>query len=209
MKKKNLITTVASVAMVGVIAVGSTLAYLSANDGTLTNSFEFVQGNTTIDLWETNANKGETINKVGTEWADETGLTYENVVAGQKLEKHVHATVTTSVNSYVFVRLQNDTAKNGTDMLATSDMKVGEGNWIKLTGVEGVDNVYYQVYNVATSGTEETKDFIVFDHVTVPAGLDIESAVPALNDIKISSAAIQTEGFENAAAAYDQVKNLF
>ena len=92
MKKKNLITAVASVAMVGVIAVGSTLAYLTANDGKLTNTFDFVDNGIAIDLWETNGDQ-----VVGKDEQGSGNLAYTNVVAGQVLTKEVHTDVNTSV----------------------------------------------------------------------------------------------------------------
>lgn len=194
MKKKNLITTVASVAMVGVIAVGSTLAYLSDTDGKLTNSFDFVANGISIDLWENNG-----INDLGKGSSDPVEYTYSNVVAGQKLTKDVNADVKTSVDAYVFIKLAE--TGTGEGLLDSAEIK---DIWTPYAAVPGV---YYTTVDVTTQGTEQTFNLDIFDEVTVPN--TIAEADASLKNIVISTAAIQTEGFENAAAAYEQVKNLF
>lgn len=191
MKKKNLITTVASVALVGVIAVGSTLAYLTATDDKLTNTFDFVKGGITVDLWETDGNT--TINK-GTD--EQTQLNYTNVVAGQKLTKDVNADVTTSVDAYVFIKLQE--TGDGAGLLSSAEVK---NIWTPYTAVPGV---YYTTVDVTTQGTEQTFNLDIFDEVTVPATLSEADA--SLKNIVISTAAIQTEGL-TAEQAYAQISS--
>ena len=191
MKKKNLITTVASVAMVGVIAVGSTLAYLTATDDKLTNTFDFVKGGITVDLWETDGKT--TINK-GTD--EQTQLNYTNVVAGQKMTKDVNADVTTSVDAYVFIKLQE--TGDGAGLLDSAEVK---GIW---TPYEAVPGVYYTTVEVDTQGTEKTFNLDIFDEVTVPT--TVSEANASLKNIVISTAAIQTEGL-TAQQAYAEISS--
>ena len=191
MKKKNLITAVASVAMVGVIAVGSTLAYLSDTDGKLTNSFDFVANGISIDLWENNG-----IEDLGKGSSDPVEYTYSNVVAGQKLTKDVNADVKTSVDAYVFIKLQE--TGDGAGLLDSAEVK---GIW---TPYEAVPGVYYTTVEVDTQGTEETFNLDIFDEVTVPT--TVSEANASLKNIVISTAAIQTEGL-TAQQAYAQISS--
>ena len=191
MKKKNLITTVASVAMVGVIAVGSTLAYLSDTDGKLTNSFDFVANGISIDLWENNG-----IEDLGKGSSDPVEYTYSNVVAGQKLTKDVNADVKTGVHAYVFIKLQE--TGDGAGLQDSAEVK---GIW---TPYEAVPGVYYTTVEVDTQGTEKTFNLDIFDEVTVPT--TVSEANASLKNIVISTAAIQTEGL-TAQQAYAQISS--
>lgn len=194
MKKKNLITAVASVAMVGVIAVGSTLAYLSDTDGKLTNSFDFVANGISIDLWEYNG-----IEDLGKGSSDPVEYTYSNVVAGQKLTKDVNADVKTSVDAYVFIKLQE--TGNGAGLLESAVVKDG---WIKYDQTPGVAGVYYRTVDVTTQGTEQEFELEIFDEVTVPT--TVSEADASLKNIVISTAAIQTEGL-TAQQAYAEISS--
>lgn len=194
MKKKNLITTVASVALVGVIAVGSTLAYLSATDGKLTNSFDFVAGGISIDLWEYNGTQD-----LGKGTSDPVEYTYNNVVAGQKLTKDVNADVKTSVDAYVFIKLQE--TGDGAGLLESAVVKDG---WIKYEQTPGVAGVYYRTVDVTTQGTEQEFTLDIFDEVTVPT--TVSEADASLKNIVISTAAIQTEGL-TAQQAYAEISS--
>lgn len=192
MKKKNLITTVASVALVGVIAVGSTLAYLTATDGKLTNTFDFVENGIAIDLWETN---GTTT--VGKDVQGSGNLDYTNVVAGQVLTKEVHTDVNTSVDTWVFVKIDQTGAGAN---VTINDLAEG---WVK---VAETDNVYARKITVGENlGTDTEYPFTVFSKVTVPA--DITEANKELNPMVLSTAAIQAEGFATAELAYAQISS--
>lgn len=193
MKKKNLITTVASVAMVGVIAVGSTLAYLTANDGKLTNTFDFVDNGIAIDLWETDG--GDQV--VGKDEQGSGNLAYTNVVAGQVLTKEVHTDVNTSVDTWVFVKIDQTGAGAN---VTINDLAEG---WVK---VAETDNVYARKITVGDNlGTDTEYPFTVFTKVTVPA--DITEANKDLNPMVLSTAAIQAEGFATAELAYAKISS--
>ena len=177
--------------MVGVIAVGSTLAYLSDTDGKLTNSFDFVANGISIDLWENNG-----IEDLGKGSSDPVEYTYSNVVAGQKLTKDVNADVKTSVDAYVFIKLQE--TGDGAGLLDSAEVK---GIW---TPYEAVPGVYYTTVEVDTQGTEKTFNLDIFDEVTVPT--TVSEANASLKNIVISTAAIQTEGL-TAQQAYAQISS--
>lgn len=187
MKKKNLITAVASVAMVGVIAVGSTLAYLSANDKKLTNTFTFANG-ITVDVFEE-----DTIGKGNVSG----GIDYTNLVAGQTLDKDVDVTVTTTVKTYVYIKVA--AGQNGTTEMNLDKTQITKNGWTPLNAEGGA----YQVYYKEVDGTTESDDFNygVFETVTVPEG----DGTASLKDIIIDVYAVQAYGFTDAVTAYNQL----
>lgn len=181
MKKRNLVATVASVALVGVIGIGSTLAYLSANDGTLTNKFEFAN-NIVVDVYET---RGEETVGVG---ATDGGFNYTNLVPGQELEKDVDLDVNTTFETYLYVNVQ---PSDEGELL----MDIGALNgWTKVDGVEGD----YGVYRMNTTVSQETKGINIFDTVTVPETTDANKTI---KDIVIDVWAAQASAFNSTTEA--------
>lgn len=194
MKKKNLITTVASVALVGVIAVGSTLAYLSAQDGKLTNTFDFVENGITLDLWENNENE----NNFGKGANSDLTAAYTNVVPNESLKKEVRVDYTTGTQAYVFIKISSvgdDTA-----------MILGNINstWKAVPGQTDPSTTNkYGYYYTTVEATDVATTLSVFDTVTVP---DSDTVID-LNSISIKTAAIQTGSFADVQTAFAQVKN--
>lgn len=189
MKKKNVLLMALSMVLVAVISIGSTLAYLTANDDKVVNSFEFANGITvTLDEDQPAATGDETISANAN-----GGYSYTNVVPGQTLNKAPKLTVTTSVDAYVFARVtpgENMTIGTITD------------GWTKLEGVETDSGklVYYK----AVEGQADLRDLgTLFNQVTV-GNVDL-SGSETLGSITIEVAAIQQSGFEgDPAAAYAQ-----
>ena len=83
MKKKKLLTAVMSLALVGAVAVGGTLAYLSDASGKVTNTFTMGAGYETVDdhtgLW-----LDETKKKDGTRYPTEIGATAADRIEGDE-----------------------------------------------------------------------------------------------------------------------------
>ena len=191
MKKKNLITTVASVAMVGVIAVGSTLAYLSANDGTLTNTFTFAN-DIVVDVYETtNESSYASVTSDGGKGVGVNGgIDYSNLIPGQTLNKNVDLDVDTTFETYLYVNIKADGAGE----------KMTLGALEGWTPVEGkVDDNGYGIYRKTSNVSANTDAIDVFDTVTVP---DVDSTKGVtINPITINVWAAQASAFENAGAA--------
>lgn len=188
MKKRNVMTMALSLAMVGVIAVGGTLAYLTAQDDAITNTFTFVTGDSGKDVINVDLTEEQpkaVANEKILNGDKESGWNYTDVTPGQDLNKAPVVTVDTKVNAYVFIRLTqgNVTIKD----LDTT-------NWIKL---EGVSDVYYQ--EVAANGN--VKGTSLFTKVTAPNVADTEGVL--LDDVVIEVAAIQAASFTDAKAAYE------
>lgn len=185
MKKRNVMTMALSLAMVGVIGVGSTLAYLTATDNSVTNTFEFAN-NMTVKLWEDPPAKVLDESIGGN---TESGWNYTNVTPGQTLNKAPEFSVTTSVDAYVFARVTESSN------VTVQDYKTGEGEWTKLTGVDDV--VYYKQ---VTGAADEQPLGELFTKVT--AGEESDLAGTPLNPITIEVAAIQVSGFDTVQEAY-------
>lgn len=190
MKKKNLITTVASVAMVGVIAVGSTLAYLTATDGKLTNTFDFVDNGITLDLWENTA----TENNVGKGANQDLTADYTNLVSNETLKKEVRVDCTTGTQAYVFIKISD--VGEGTQM----NLGAIDGVWKAVPGQTNTNKYGYYYTTVEAAATAQTLQ--VFETVQVPN----VNTVVTLKSISIKTAAIQTGSFADVQSAFAQVK---
>ena len=208
MKKKNVLTMAMSVALVGVIAVGGTMAYLTARDDAVTNSFQFVTGGAdgkviTVELKEPQpTNIGTATIKAG--GSEDTGWEYENVVPGQTLEKKPNVTVTAYTPTYVYIKVEEDNVK--------IDKSTFNDEWIALDGVDGV--YYHEV--TANEITEAGADHEIelgdiFTQVIVPEVAEDALKTTELDDVKISIAAVAVGSFKDAKDAYDKadIANLF
>lgn len=190
MKKRNLVATVASVALVGVIGIGSTLAYLSANDTALTNTFTFAN-NITVDLYEyTPTSSGV---------KEQNGYAYENLVAGQELMKDVDVELNTEVDSYLFVKIAEGAVGDYALELGAID-----SGWTKLTNTQDGGSAY-AVYGRAVAADGDVDPFDLFDTVTVP---DVElsgDTTATLKDVVIDVYAVQADlgdSVTDVASAY-------
>lgn len=198
MKKKNLITTVASVAMVGVIAVGSTLAYLSANDTELTNHFQFAN-NIGVDVYEYNVAE-----PTESDVANQSGFTYDNLVTGQEVIKNVDVDLTTTVNTTLYVLVDVGTGANAMEL---DETQITVNGWEQVT----ITDEGKVLYKRAVTGDAEDKSFDVFETVKVPQVEGITGSTTSqtvtLNDIKIDVFAIQSDNLPNTTTADKEAAN--
>ena len=88
MKKKNIMTAALSLSLVGVIAVGGTLAYFTDQAETKVNAF--TTGKVDIVLHDTSPEMDGMVS--GTE-KPEGGIEYDNIVPGDELSKDVYVSV--------------------------------------------------------------------------------------------------------------------
>lgn len=220
MKKKNVMTGIISLSLVAVMAVGATLAYLTAKDAPVTNTFAFGGDNgksaITVELKETTPTATGDEKITGTE---DTGFSYTNVVPGQTLNKEPKITANVTVDSYVFIKvtgLSKDVNLGGTT--DQTDNQITQNGWTAVGSLDTYGNgTYYKMANfdqtaetaVAQKPISEAK---VFSKVTVNADLTKDNGDTfATNKIKIEVAAIQKVGFDDATAALAQIEkeNLF
>lgn len=193
MKKRNVMTMALSLALVGVIGVGSTLAYLTAKDGTLTNTFTFAD-DIVVDVYETTSEKtGASINNNGGAGVDKNGgIDYSNLIPGQKLNKNVDLDVDTTFETYLYVNIKADGE-------GTKEMKItGLPGW---TAVDVVDENGYGIYRKTDNISQDTDDINVFDEVTVPDVDNGSTKGVKIKNIVIDVWAAQASAFENSTAA--------
>ena len=134
MKKKQLFTMVGSLALVGAIGAGATLAYLSDTEGQLTNTFTMGES-INIFLDEKNNDSTSDDKRV------EKGNNYVDVLPGVPVFKDPTVTVErvgeegVVTEQYVFMSV-----KKGSDVT----LDIDDRNWLPITdNVDGVDVYYY------------------------------------------------------------------
>ena len=208
--KKNVMTAIVSGAMVGCLAIGGTFAYLTANSGTVKNTFsgsaalgvkimETATDDTTYDVKYDGAQLADGASK-STEWlaSGEDGFDYINVVPGAVIKKNVDVKVDSNVTaSYLFVKVTGE----------TTDYALNIGSEWKL--VDADNNIYV----LTTDGTEwkvidaddQEKAIDVFNTVTVNKDL---TEVKDVNDIVVTGAVVQATGGITESEATAEAMNL-
>ena len=194
-KKKGVSTKVflsllALVLVVG-CAVGGTIAWLTATTDPVVNTFTY--GKINIALTET---KPE--NKKAT------------IIPGVNISKDPKVTVKADSEAcWLFVKVEEKgTFVNGK---VTYSVKTGEGNWTSLPGEPGV---YYREVEAVTVDTDF---YVLAGDTTYPHGVVTVSENLTKEDIKgltethpqliFTAYAVQKDGINTAADAWDKVKN--
>lgn len=216
MKKKNIMTAALSLSLVGVIAVGGTLAYFT--DTTDTSDNVFVTGNVNITMVDETFDDGN--GKVGTPMANDAGIQYTNVLPGDTLNKRVSvkvldSDVTTgrpaSSNAHVGILVTikaNSGAPDEEEVLDLVDAAVtsqeaadGVDTWMPYDAVQYYEDGqlysgYLYVYNpqVAgrTAGVPAGDELKLFSNIKIPTSWDNDYASNTF-DIMVQAFAIQAD----------------
>ena len=178
MKKKALITTVAAVALVAAVGIGSTLAYFTDKADTQ-NVVTF--GHVEISLAEPKFEELTTA-----EGATKPSYEITNVVPGQKITKDPTITVAeTSETAYLRAKIVLD--ENLTD-----EEKADLENGIALaSGWKKSADGYYYYNNKVKAG----KSVVFFKEVTIPEKWDNKFANKSIT-IDVQAEAIQADSFK-------------
>ena len=211
MKKRNVMTMALSLAMVGVIGAGATLAYFTATDGQVTNSFTFAGGADgdaiTVTLDEVvPATPGG--NATATPKQSGKGYDYSNVVPGDTLAKMPTVSVNSDIDCYVFLKVteNDDVAVKWSDSnpawteIEDDNLLAGQSVYY-YSGAKSQDGVIADGQTVLISDT--VKDEPLFTQVEVQTTAEANSE-GELEDVTIQVAAIQATGFTSAQDAYDK-----
>lgn len=198
MKKKNILTAAVSAALVAVLAVGATLAYLTDNSGTVSNKFQM--DGLTITLKE-NASvpAGEfykiqensiTAAKPNTNPINGTdkGVIYTEILPGATVAKNPYVTVSAdNAHAYVYTYVEGVTT-NSDDLLYTTWSK----GWEPVAAAELNGTLLRREVAKDAAGTYD-----VFTQVHVNFDAD---GTEALNEISIGAFAHQADHVDSDTA---------
>lgn len=182
MKKRNVMTMALSLAMVGVIGVGSTLAYLTANSGPVINTFIGSEG---IEMTLDEALVGADGQAVDPESRVQSN-SYADILPETAYDKdptvHLTQVPTGGVDLYVKVTGVDTTDEDG----YTADVTISSANWTKVGGFAGVDGLYKY-----SSVITEAGDFVVFDGISFDYDVGNGEDVPVIKNVVVKAYAIQ------------------
>lgn len=205
MKNKRIITTIAAIALVAVIGVGATFAYLTSTSDTKTNTFTV--GKVDISIDET-AYVEEGKEDFGDVTPKEDGYEFNNLLPGFSGTKEPTITVSAnSTDSYVFATI------TGIDALEAKGIKFDAINadWTKVDGSAAnlKDGVYVYKDVVATSAADVELSAL-FSKVSIDSAIngeisEISGISPA--SVTVQGSAIQAAGFKTATDAFEAYKN--
>lgn len=163
-------------------AIGGTVAWLTAKTEAVVNTFTY--GNINIELTETKPTNKQA-----------------KIIPGVDIEKDPKVTVKANSEAcWLFVKVE----ETGTFVANKVTYSIDDG-WTKLTGVTGVDNVYYREVGAVTGDT----DFVVLkdNKVTVSNTLTKEDIknITTNPTLTFTAYAVQKDGIADAATAWAKV----
>ena len=200
-RNRRIALTLCLMFVVAFASIGGTIAWLTANGGTVTNTF--TAGDITIALNEHDYDPDT--NKLNTTVVQKNE-DYK-VIPGVNLPKDPYITVNAGSEAcWLFVQITEANWNNG--MTYTLDDEIQSGAttaWTKLTGVTGVNNVWY----IKVDATKANTDFNILEGKTITVantikkGDIINSAKPVLT---FNAYACQQAGVETAVDAWNNCK---
>ena len=163
-------------------AIGGTVAWLTAKTDPVVNTFTY--GDIDIELNETKPANREA-----------------KIIPGVDIEKDPKVTVKANSEAcWLFVKVQ----ESGTFVANEVTYSIDTG-WKELTGVTGVDNVYYREVNAVTADT--SFDVIKDNKVYVKDTLTKEDIKSIMTNptLTFTAYAVQKDGIADAATAWAKV----
>ncbi len=162
-------------------AIGGTVAWLTAKTDPVVNTFTY--GDIDIELNETKPANREA-----------------KIIPGVDIEKNPKVTVKANSEAcWLFVKVE----ETGTFVANKVTYSIDDG-WTKLTGVTGVDNVYYREVDAVTADTDY---YVLKDNkVYVSENLTKEDikTITTNPTLTFTAYAVQKDGFDTAAAAWTE-----
>ncbi len=197
MKKRNLLISILSLALVAVIGVGATLAYFT--DKTDVKNNVFTTGMVDITLTDTSDSEKAT--------ETETGIFFDEVMPGDLLDKNVYITVDKDsapayVGAFVSVDYSHFGRPEAYDVMGLVNdamMRAGTmNNWntyyVSVGGTDGVLYVYNQVVE-----PDDANDVVLdlFSDIQIPTTWGNDFAASSFG-INVQAFAAQAENFSEA-----------
>jgi predicted ribosomally synthesized peptide with SipW-like signal peptide len=216
MKKGKVLATCGAVALIGAIGIGSTLAYLTDQTGTVTNTFTV--GNVTFDddfnggLSEskvvregTTFNEDGTVATVGTgayqdadgdDWTS-TGNDYTNLYPGETVLKDPTVKLAaTSRDAWVYAQVTYNAAQFET-------IEPADG-WELVEDKTVVDGDTVTVVFAKTEKLTAATPSTIFTEVQLKDDV-LTDQDAELDDIVVKACAVQADGFESSSAAISEI----
>ena len=188
MQKKKGLALVLSFALVACLAVAGTLAWLTSTTGEVKNTFTV--GNVAITLDEA------VTDEYGVKQGEQRGMgnTYK-LINGHTYVKDPTVHVQEGEDCWLFVKVEDGMAAFETEGNKVVDQMTANGNW---TLVAGETNVY--AYKQIVNAGDDIK---VFTELEIAGDVDL-STVPKGANITIMAYAVQADGFDTAAEAWEE-----
>lgn len=229
MTKKRIGTMAACLALVGAVAVGGTLALLSTQSNTLTNTFAVgtdypenalqLREHDVIQNLTSGTNYGGYVSKGEDNWKMTGGayddIDYREIVEGTTLDKdpQFHL-VAGSPNSWIVAEITGvneldskldvkavETAGITGDWWFYDEDAEGGAEWVKVTEAAQIEDGYYMFdQQVAADGTTDP----LFTQLVATNVVDTTGKAISLNDIEIKGVAVQAvtgSNFDDATKA--------
>lgn len=195
MQKKNVLTMALSVSLVGVIAVGGTLAFLTSTTEKVTNTFTGSAG-ITMTLDEALVDEdGKAI--VGTGADRVTENDYDNILPGVEYDKDPTVTLTSIPTGgvYVFARIEGLDTTEADKYTVLADLS---DQWEKVSDGDGADGIYVYIGEDADADIVTATGALddIFEHVTFTYDQANDAAAPTIKKINVVAYAIQASGIE-------------
>lgn len=206
MKKKNLKKFAISLALVGVVGVGGTLAYFSDVTGVLTNTFDLMGDSTNkpISLQLKEHAVDQDGKKIEDSWKVEgEGNEYKNLMPGAIVDKDPTVVIdANTAESLIVVKVENYIQ---TDILTINSTNIGS-KWLDVTPSNSGTTKYFKYYmNVSNNSNSEKLLEPLFDTVTINSQISEDTTI---NDIVIKAAAVQVENNNQETLVQQAIDSL-
>ena len=222
MTKKRIATLATCIALVGTVAVGGTLALLSSNTATLTNTFTIGNGYPTQALTLDEDRVAQvttgTLNFGGYEAVDKdndrvAGQAYANLVADTTLDKdptfHLAAE---SPNSWIIAKVEGVNELKAKDITINGELP-GDYGWYKMNTETGeateiksyaeLVNCYYVTKTTIAAGAS-TDD--LFEELKVGTDVNRDAALDSIVVSGVAVEAVTDDWAKDGAAVVAQAK---
>ena len=223
MKKRKIMMSVMSAALVGVVAIGGTLAYLSSTTDKVTNTFNVGAGyeeegpHTGLWLDETAKTSEKNPTQVSEKNRTEEGVDYTDLLPADVIAKDPTFHLTAgSTESYVCAKVTGLDALVASNFIVKADNnfddKISELNekWVKVDDLDTLDGLYR--YNVTVGGEKSYEMEPMFQYIKFDADVDTarfeEIKAAGLDDVTVYGVAVQAANMNNAETAQVEAEKV-
>lgn len=198
---KKTLTLALAFVLVAALAIGGTVAYLTATTGDVVNTFTV--GNVALTLDEKDFDNDDPN-------APRVKTNEYKLIPGSEYEKDPTVHVTAGSEAcYVFVKVENGLGAaekaSGDNGYVTIADQIAANGW---TAVPGHAGYFYKTVDAATA--EAGTDLVVFEEFGISGTVSQDDyAALASANITIKACAVQSEGLSTAEAAFEYCPDEF